>query len=81
MNTQSEKPEKIRITRLTIAPEGEPIFSESATHVEIEDEASGEFIRIRQINDNAQPGEISIDVSQWPLFKEAVEAMISHIQS
>ena len=37
-----------RITRYTIAPEGEPIFSELATHVEIDDEAAGEFVVIKQ---------------------------------
>lgn len=43
-----------RPTRFTIAPRGEPIFSERATTIEIDDEAGGEFIRVRQCPDVEQ---------------------------
>lgn len=29
-----------RITRLTVLPKGEPLFAETATHIQIEDEAA-----------------------------------------
>ena len=74
------EPFKIRVTRLTIAPEGEPIFSESVTHIDIEDEAAGEYIKLRQIHDQSQPGEVSIVPSDWPLIKEAVETLMKELQ-
>ena len=74
------KPYKIRVTRLTVAPEGEPIFSEMATHVEIEDDAGGEYIQIRQIHDNAEPGVVGFEPDQWPLIKEAIDLLLTEIQ-
>lgn len=41
-----------RIKSIIIAPVGEPIFSERATEVSIEDEAAGEFIKIRQYHED-----------------------------
>lgn len=35
---------EVRVTRLTILPPSEPIFSERATHIELRDEAAGEFV-------------------------------------
>ena len=37
-----------RITSLIVLPEGEPIYSERATIVRIEDEAGGEYIVVSQ---------------------------------
>ena len=49
-----------RIKTVIVAPVGEPLFSEKATEISIDDEASGEFIVIRQ-NQSAGSGEIQID--------------------
>ena len=37
-----------RITQITVLPVGEPIFSERATVISIDDEAAGEFITVKQ---------------------------------
>ena len=70
-----------RITRLTVLPTGRPIFSEMATHVEIDDEAGGEFIRIGQQADGENDQAICIDGEEWPHIVEAVETMLKEIAS
>jgi len=71
---------KIRVTRLTVAPEGEPIFSECATHIEIDDEAAGEYIKIRQTTDHSEAGTILINREEWAGIKEAVETLMKELQ-
>lgn len=66
-----------RTTRLTVLPQGEPIFSEMATHIEIEDEAAGEFITISQCRDDTDKEQkICIDPEEWPAIKAAVESLM-----
>lgn len=52
---------EIRIKSLIVAPVGEPIFSEKATEISIDDEAGGEFIVIRQTFDRAENGEVRLN--------------------
>lgn len=65
-----------RITQLTIAPEGEPIFSEKAFAVQIEDDAGGEFLSVHCHDDQCKSGEIRIDPSEWPALREAINRMV-----
>ena len=71
-----------RITRLTITPEDEPIFSERATHIEIVDEAAGEYLVITQEqgNINNDNRSIAIDASEWETIKSAIEQMLTIIR-
>jgi hypothetical protein len=71
-----------RITRLTITPEDEPIFSERATHIEIVDEAAGEYLVITQEqgNINNDNRSIAIDPSEWETIKSAIEQMLTIIR-
>lgn len=69
-----------RVTRLHILPEGEPTFSEMATIVEIEDEAGGEFVALRQQNDAAKPGEVLIDREEWPAIREAIDRLVADLR-
>ena len=69
-----------RITRLTVLEKGEPLFSEKATHIELDDEAAGELILIRQTHDSIQPGTISVDPTEWKQIKAAVDKLLSEIQ-
>ena len=64
-----------RITQITVVPEKEPLFSESATKVSIEDEAAGEFVVIRQ-SASTENGTIAINSGEWPAIRDAVERMI-----
>ena len=59
---------------------GDPIFANSVTHVEIDDEAAGEFVLIKQIHESAEPGEISVENGQWEAIKAAVEQLLSETQ-
>ena len=61
-----------RVTKMTILPEGEPIFSEWATHIEIDDEGGGELVVVSQEN-----GKIRIDPDEWRPLCEAINKMIS----
>jgi len=71
-----------RITRLTITPEDEPIFSERATHIEIVDEAAGEYLVITQEQGNINNDNrlIAIDPSEWETIKSAIEQMLTIIR-
>jgi len=67
---------KTRITRLTVNKPNEPIFSELATHIQIEDEAAGEFISIRQYSDLLKVGGVNITAEEWPHIKAAIEQLL-----
>lgn len=75
----SESKYQIRVTRLSVLPVGEPIFSEQATHVSIVDEAGGEFIEVSQASDRSgvESQTIRIDPVEWPSIKLAVDQLIS----
>lgn len=60
-----------RVTKMTILPEGEPIYSEGATRIEIDDEGAGEFVVVSQ-----DKGKILIDPEEWRPLREAINKMI-----
>lgn len=60
-----------RVTRLHVVRTGEPIFDESATSVEIIDEAAGEFVELSQ-----ESGRIRIDPGEWPTLRKAIDRMV-----
>ena len=61
---------------MIVKPKGEPIYSESATIVEMMDEAAGPFIRIGQYGDSTERGEVRIERNEWNKIKEAVDTML-----
>ena len=63
---------KTRITQITIVPEGEPIYSEGATRIEIDDDGGGELVVVSQ-----DKGKIMIDPDEWRPLCEAINKMIS----
>ena len=62
-------------SRITVKPKKEPIFSEMATHVELEDDAAGCFVQLRQETD-AGTMVIKIDTQEWATIKLAIEELI-----
>lgn len=50
-----------RIKSLVVAPVGQPMFSEKATEISVDDEASGEFVKVKQCHDQANTGEILLE--------------------
>ena len=65
-----------RITRLHLVPDGQPIFSEMAYSVEIDDEAAGEFVTLTSLEESCSPGQVRIDPSDWPALRDAIDRMI-----
>lgn len=70
------KPMTKRLTQLTVLPEGEPIFSEMATQITIEDEATGEYVKVKQMWDSSENGTIAISPEDWPILRDAIDDMI-----
>jgi len=68
---------RIRVTRLSVLPIGEPIFSERCTEVSIVNEAAGEFVEISQQSDSKT---IQIDPREWSAIKQAVDQLISECE-
>lgn len=67
----------VRATRLTLSGKSDAIFEEGVIHVEINDEAAGEFVVIRQNAEGNSVNSIAIDPRQWPHLKAAVEFLIA----
>ena len=71
------KPYLTRVTRYTIASQGESSFSEQAIQVELVDEGAGEHIRITTQLDTVQLNqEVPIDIEEWPHVEAAVRKLI-----
>jgi hypothetical protein len=66
---------EIRVTKLSVMPPSDPIFSEQATHVEIQDEAGGEYLSIQQ-HHMEERTQILIDRKEWPILRDAINFMI-----
>lgn len=65
-----------RITQAFVLPEGQPLYSESATEISITDESAGEFVVISQAGRDGM-GKIAISPEEWPAIREQVDRMIS----
>jgi hypothetical protein len=63
---------------MTIAPEGEPIFSEMATDIDIEDEAAGEYIVLRQ--STRSDGTIAITHEEWDAIRATIDQMFAEMK-
>lgn len=74
---------EVKITRVTIVPRGEAIFCERATHVETQDEAAGEYVRIIQQDDRKSATEqtIQIDPAEWPTIRSVIDYMVENCRS
>ena len=67
-----------RTLKICILPENEPIFSEMATDIEIEDEAAGEFVKVTQHSGNIDHNKsILITSEEWPQIKAGIEMMLA----
>jgi len=71
-----------RITQITVAPTGQPLFSEMTTVIAIQDEADGEFVTVTQEGGHTDIAKsIAIDVSEWRAIKAAIDFMVSQCRS
>lgn len=68
---------EVRILKIAVAPPKKSIFETCVTTLEIADEAAGEFVVIRQQNDDPQyANSICIDPAEWPVLRDAMEFMM-----
>lgn len=66
---------------LAVIPKGEPIYSERVTRIEIQDEAAGPFIEIRQPGDAEESGVVRInDLDEWEAIDQAVRGQLAVIE-
>lgn len=56
------------------------MFHESATEIEIVDEATGEYLEVSQCTDSYE-GKIKIDPHEWPTLKAAIDKMIKECRN
>jgi hypothetical protein len=71
-----------RITQMTVLPVGEPLFSERATVISIEDEAAGEYIKITQQTDATFESNqtVAFDQEEWEEVTDVVNQMFGEIR-
>lgn len=67
-----------KITAITICNDGGAVASESSTVIEIDDEGSGEYIRITQPYADVQDKGIGMTKEEWPMIKKAIEKMLKN---
>jgi len=67
---------------MTVLPAGEPIFSEKATVITIEDMAGGEYIQVKQqmdiSSDTSQT--VAFDPEEWEEIKGVIDQMFKDIK-
>ena len=66
---------EIRVTKISVIPPGEAVFSEQATHLGIQDEAGGEYVSVQQHHEEERT-QIFIDRKQWPILRDAINFMV-----
>jgi len=76
------KPLIERVVSVVVLPEGDPLFSEMATRVDIVDEAGGEFVKVSQTVCRADAdGAIFFDPKEWPALRQAIDRMVVECRS
>ena len=69
---------KKTILKISVHPEGDnPVFSETATHVSIDDHAGGPFLVIEQSRDDTGNGKVIINFDEFDAIIDAVKLLKS----
>jgi hypothetical protein len=64
---------ELKIASFILKPKTEPLFSEQATTISVDDEAAGAFVVIKQ--DGRNDNSVRIDFSEWDMLTEAVRKL------
>ncbi|MGL4650051.1 MAG: hypothetical protein ACRC1H_11625 [Caldilineaceae bacterium] len=65
---------------LAVIPKGQPVYSECVTRIEIEDEAAGPYLEIRQPGKPEADGVVAInDAEEWDAIDQAVRGQLAVI--
>ncbi len=76
------KPLIERVVSIVVLPEGDPLFSEMATRVDIVDEAGGEFVKVSQnLGRTDGDGAIFVSPDEWPALRQAIDRMVVECRS
>ena len=67
-------------SRITVLPDGKPIFCLEATEISIVDEAAGPFIEIKQFSEIGERQAIKLNVDEWKFIENAVDKIIQEIE-
>ena len=78
----SSGPYEIRVTQLTVGPARSCLFDELSTTIELQYEASSEFVVVRQTSDLAGPENqmVHLDPKAWPALRQAIDHMMSSLR-
>ena len=68
---------EVVVTSVVVIPKGKTIYIYEGTSIRIEDEGTGEFIKVTQ---PAERGSISIDKKEWETIKSAIDTMIKNLR-
>lgn len=60
------------LSLITVKPKDEPIYSENATAISLEDEGAGLFVTVSQ-----DGRKIGINPEEWPHIRDAIERIIA----
>ena len=71
-----------RITQITVLPVGEPIFSERATVISLDDESGGEYITVKQQMDYSSQKDqtVAFEPEEWEEVKGVIDQMFKDIK-
>lgn len=66
--------------KLVVKPERDELFSEMATHIELEDEGAGAYVVVTQPGGRTDKTGVAFDAKEWPLIRQAIEDMLAVAQ-
>jgi predicted lysophospholipase L1 biosynthesis ABC-type transport system permease subunit len=66
-----------RVLKVGLMQPGQSIFSENVYTVEIDDEAAGEYVVVRQVNHDGPEERLSIDPRHWPALRAEIDRMVA----
>ena len=64
------------ISAVTVLPKGEPMYSEMATTIRLEDEAGGLFVVVEQDGGHVDKKGVAIDQAEWPQIRKAIDTLM-----
>ena len=71
----------IRPTAWLVAPANDPrLFSERGYRVELDDEASGEFVTVRDMT-STQARQVAIEGEAWLAVRQAIDSAFAEIKA
>jgi hypothetical protein len=66
-----------RVLKVGLMRTGQSVFSDGVYTVEIDDQAGGEFVVVRQLTDTAAGEKLEIDPQQWPALRAEIDRMVA----